>query len=98
MSTPRIVTHGGLTLDLENIKSFTVQATSGVGRPNVLTVEHKSSNAEYVFNPDIEEYELHFFNNTTEMEYSSYDSVCAHRDEWAEIWLGYLNEKEENQK
>lgn len=95
MSIPRVITHGGVTIDLETVKSFKVQTVVGIGNPNVLTIEHKNSNLEYIFNPETEEFEKQIFNDKTEVEYPSYDSACAYRDEWAEIWQDYLNEQEE---
>lgn len=95
MSIPRIITHGGVTLDLETVKCFKVETYTEVGKSNALIIEFKTSNVDYVLNPETEEFELHTFNDKTEIEYSSYDSACAYRDEWAEIWQDYLNEQEE---
>ena len=95
MKTSRVIIHGGVTIDLEMVKCFKVQTYTEVGKSNVLTIEFKTSNIDYVFNPEKEEFELHTFNDKTEIEYSSYDSACAYRDEWAEIWKDYLTEKEE---
>lgn len=95
MSIPRVVTHGGVTLDLETIKCFKVQTFTNVGKSNILTIEFKTSNLEYIFNPEKEEFELQTFNDKTEIEYPSYDSACAYRDEWAEIWQDYLIEQNE---
>lgn len=95
MSIPRVITHGGITVDLETVKCFKVRTYTEVGKSNVLTIEFKTSNVDYIFNPETEKYDLHTFNDKTEVEYPSYDSACAYRDEWAEIWQDYLTEKEE---
>jgi hypothetical protein len=95
MNIPRVVSHGGITVDLETIKCFKVQTYSDIGKSNVLTIEFKTSNVDYILNPETEEFELHTFNDKTEVEYPSYDSACAYRDEWAEIWQDYLTEQEE---
>lgn len=95
MRTSRVIVHGGVTIDLEMVKCFKVRTYTEVGKSNVLTIEFKTSNTDYVFNPETKEYELHTFNDKTEIEYPSYDSACEYRDEWAEIWRDYLIEKEE---
>lgn len=95
MRISRIITHGGITLDLEKLKCLKVQTYTEAGKPNVLTFEFKTSNIEYIFNPETEEFEMQTFKEFSEVIYSSYDSACAHRDEWAEIWQDYLTEQEE---
>lgn len=95
MSISRVITHGGVTVDIETVKCFKVQTFTKVGKSNVLTIEFKTSNIRYIKNPETEEFEIHTFNDVTDIEYSSYDSACAHRDEWAEIWQDYLTEQEE---
>ena len=92
MSISRIITHGGVTLDIETIKCFKVQTFTQVGKSNVLTIEFKSR-VEYVYNPNSKEFEKQTFNDKTEVVYSDYDSACAYRDEWSEIWQDYLNER-----
>lgn len=93
MSTPRVITHGGVTIDLETVKCFKVQTYTEVGKSNVLTIEHKSR-VDYILNPKTEEFEKQIYNDKTEFEYPNYDSACAYRDEWSEIWQDYLNETE----
>lgn len=93
MNIPRVITHGGVTIDLETVKCFKVQTYTEVGKSNVLTIEFKTSNLDYVFNPETELFEMHTFNDKTEIDYSSYDSACAYRDEWAEIWQDYLTQQ-----
>ena len=95
MSISRVIVHGGVTIDLEMVKCFKVQTYTEVGKSNVLTIEFKTSNVEYVFNPETKEYVLHTFSDKTEIEYPNYESACAYRDELAEIWKDYLTEKEE---
>lgn len=94
MSASKIITHGGVTLNIETVKCFRVQTYTEVGKSNVLTIEYKTSNVEYIFNPETQKFELHTFNDITEVEYPTYDSACAYRDEWAEIWEDYLNKQE----
>ncbi|MGE4347857.1 MAG: hypothetical protein AB7D46_10645 [Flavobacteriaceae bacterium] len=85
MNSLKVVTHGSVTLNLETIKCFKV-------KKNILTIEHKTR-FDYISNPETDEFEKQECNDITEVEYSSYDSACAYRDEWAEIWQDYLNEK-----
>jgi len=94
MSIPRIITHGGVTVDLETVKCFKVQTYTEIGKSNVLTIEFKTSNVKYIFNPETEKFELHSFNDKTEIEYSSYDTACAYRDEWADIWQEFVTDQE----
>lgn len=93
MSTPRIVTHGGVTVDLESVKCFKVDGHIDHGKTNIMVIEFKATNVEYVFNPETNEHELHTFNDKIEVEYGTFESAEQHMSEWAEIWEDYLTKK-----
>ncbi|NCP83918.1 MAG: hypothetical protein COW66_08340 [Flavobacteriaceae bacterium CG18_big_fil_WC_8_21_14_2_50_34_36] len=92
MNLPRVITHGGVTLNLSTIKCFKLQTHRDLGKTNVMVVEHKKR-YDYIQHPQTHEYEKQEYNETTEVEYSSYDSAEAHRNEWEEIWQDYLDEQ-----
>jgi len=92
MKSNRVITHGGVTLNLASIKSFKVQTNINIGKTNILVIEHKKR-YEFLEHPKAGEFIKQEFNETTEVEYPSYDSAVAHRDEWAEIWQEYLDEQ-----
>ncbi len=89
----RIITHGGITLDLESVKCFKVQTMVESGKSNILTIELKNCKSEYIFNPNTKSYELHGSTDSIEVSYTSYESACQYRDEWSKIWEDYLQNK-----
>ena len=92
MNSPRVVTHGGVTLNLATIKCFKLQTSINLGKTNVMVVEHKKR-YDYIQLPQTGEYEKQEYNEITEVEYPSYDSAEAHRNEWEEIWQDYLDDQ-----
>lgn len=92
MDSQRVVSHGGVTLNLATIKSFKLQTNIDLGKTNVLIIEHKTR-FDYIQNPKTDEFEKQEYNEKTEVEYSSYSSAEAHRNEWEEIWQEYLDEQ-----
>lgn len=92
MDSPRVVTHGGVTLNLATIKCFKLQTNSDLGNTGIMTVEHKSRFG-YIQHPETGKYEKQEFNEKTEVDYSSYPSAEAHRNEWEEIWQDYLDDQ-----
>lgn len=92
MNSPRVVTHGGVTLNLATIKCFKLQANFDLGKTNVMIVEHKNR-FDYIQHPHTGEYEKQEYKEITEVEYVSYESAEAHRNEWEEIWQEYLDDQ-----
>jgi hypothetical protein len=92
MNSPRVVTHGGVTLNLSTIKCFKLQTHRDLGKTNVMVVEHKKRYG-YIQHPQTHEYEKQEYDEITEVEYSSYESAEANRNEWEEIWQDYLDEQ-----
>lgn len=41
MNSQRVVTHGGVTLNLATVKCFKLQTNIDLGKTNVMVVEHK---------------------------------------------------------
>lgn len=56
MNVPRVVTHGGVTLNLATIKCFKLQTNFDLGKTNVMIVEHKNR-FDYIQHPYTGEYE-----------------------------------------
>lgn len=96
MSNPRIITRGGLTLDLGLVKCFKLNSHSDIGKTNVLVVEYKTTHVDYIFNPKTEEFELHKYNEIIEMEYPSHDIASANRQDWIDVWQDYIDKTTEN--
>lgn len=92
MNSPRVVTHGGITLNLATIKCFKLQTNSDLGKTNVMFIEHKTR-FDYIQHPETGEFEKQEYNEKTEVEYPSWSSAEAHRNEWEEIWQDYLDDQ-----
>lgn len=92
MNSPRVVTHGGVTLNLATIKSFHIQNNIKLGKTNVLVFEHKTR-FDYILNPNSNEFEKQEYNETTEIEFLSWDLADACRTEWEDIWQDYLDDQ-----
>jgi hypothetical protein len=92
MNTPKLITHGGVTLNLATIKA--IKLSTNTSHTDVMVVEHKKR-YDYIKNKATGEYEKQEYNETTEVEYPSYDVAEAYRDEWVGIWQEYLNQEED---
>ena len=88
----KIITHGGVTLNMATLKCFKVSSNSDIGKTNVMVVEHKTR-IEFIQHPKTGEYEKQEFNEKTEVEYPSFELAQAYRKEWEEIWQDYLDEQ-----
>lgn len=82
MSIPGVVIHGGVTLDLETIKSFKLDSSIDSGKTNIMVIEH-ITRCDFIQHPETKEYIKQEFNEVTEVNYRNYDIAAAHRDEWA---------------
>ena len=92
MNSQRVVTHGGVTLNLATIKCFKLQTSIGLGKTNVMVVEHKKR-YDFIQHPKNGKYKKQEYNEVTEVEYLTYESAEAHRNEWEEIWQEYLDDQ-----
>ena len=90
MNASRVVTHGGLTLNLSTIKCF--KLTTHAGEANSLIVEHKQRFG-YIQHPKTGEFEKQEYQDVTSMGYSDYETASAYRDEWEDIWQSYLDDQ-----
>lgn len=90
MNSPRVVYHGGLTVNLSEVKCFHLSNFSGIGKRNTLTVEFKTR-FDFIRNPETGGFEKQEYNEKTELEFPDYDTAKAYTDEWIEIWQDYLN-------
>ena len=84
MKSQRIVTHGGLTINLATIKCFKI-------KENILIVEHKKR-VEFIEHPSLE-VQKHEFSESTEMAFNDYETAVVYRDEWENIWQEYIDEQ-----
>lgn len=88
----KIVTHGGITLDLSQIKAFQIDSYSPNKRSHILRINFKARN-EYIHNPFTEEYEKVILEDYVDHPYADFSTAEVYRNEWQEIWEDYLNEK-----
>ena len=91
MIKPYLFTHGGITLDLSQVKAFHLDGYSPRGRTHILRIEFKAR-YEFIRNPQTGEYEKVLINDFTEHAYADYATADAHRDEWQGYWQDYLEE------
>lgn len=93
MNDNKIVTHGGLTLNLATIKSFKLQQDNSIGKTNILIVEHHKR-IEFIKHPGNGRHYKKDIEEVTEMVYADYETAATYRNEWELIWQNYLLEKE----
>ncbi len=93
MNSPRVVSHGGVTLNLASIKCFKLQSNIDLGKTNVLIVEHKKRFG-YIQHPETGQYEKQEFNEITEIEYPNYETASTYLSEWEDMWQDYLDDQE----
>ena len=86
----RIISHGGITIDMETIKCL--KLSSGTKKDNILVVEHKKR-IEFVKNPKTNDYEKVEFNDVSEIEFLNYNMADTYKSEWEDIWNEYLSDE-----
>jgi hypothetical protein len=91
MSKSNIITHGGITLDLAQIKSFHIDSYTPNKRSHILKIDLKAR-YEYIHNPFTDQYEKVLVEDYIEHPYSDFNTAEAYRNEWQEIWEDYVNE------
>jgi len=69
MKVRKLVTHAGLTVNLEQIKSLKLNKFTNVGKTNTLIVEFKTR-YEYLKHPKTGEFEKQEFSEKSEIESS----------------------------
>lgn len=92
MNSPKVVTYGGLTLNLADVKCFylTNFASYGLGKRNTMIVEFKTR-YNYLQHPVSGEFELQEYNDKTEVEFPDYETAKTDIEEWENIWQHYLD-------
>ena len=86
----KIITHGGITLDLSQIKAFHIDSYSPNNRSHILKIDLKNK-YEFIFNPSTEEYEKVLIEDYIEHSYADFGTAEAYRNEWEDIWTDYIN-------
>lgn len=94
MSTPKIITHAGLMLDLAQVKCFKLSPFIVDGNDTKQLVVEFKTRLEYVFHPGNQQWEKEYFSEQIEYDFPSYDMAQAYLREWEEIWQDYLVEQE----
>lgn len=91
MTSPKIETIGGFTLNLADIKC--IKPGPDDDSRNMLIFQFKTR-YDYIKNPETQEYEKREYNECAEVEFYSYDSLVAHSNEWIVAWTPYLKSVE----
>ena len=92
MNSPRVTTHEGLTLNLSTIKCFKIDSFYDYSDRNTFLVVFKTR-YDYIQHPETGEYEKQEYNETTSVEFPSFDAVQTYRNEWEAIWQDYLDDQ-----
>jgi hypothetical protein len=90
MKHSKVLSHGGISLDLSRIKSFHIDTWTPNKRSHILRIE-LNSRYEYIYHPGRDKYEKIHILDFIEHPYSDYSMAEAYRNEWQEYWEDYLN-------
>ena len=88
----RIVTISSLTIDLDRIKSISINNFNNLGKTNIMTIEYNSK-VEYSRNPFTNEIEKNILVDTISKEFPDYQTAQLYQMEFNECWRDYLAEK-----
>ena len=91
MKVSRLVTHSGLTIDISLVKCIKHGTTYDGPKRHVLTFEFQTRFI-YIQNPATEEYELQAVQDSTELDFPSFERLETAADEWEAIWQDYLDD------
>lgn len=95
MNKSKVVSHGGLVVNLAHVKCFRFSNFTSIGKKNNLIVEF-NTRYDYVFNPGTKEFEKQEYSESSEIEFPDYETASSYRKEWEDIWQEYLSEQEED--
>ncbi len=73
MSTPKVVSHAGVTLDLAQVKCFKLSPFSEVNDDTEKIVIELKTRVEYIFNPETRKWEKETITDSIRQQFASYD-------------------------
>lgn len=86
----KVVQHGGQTVNIREVKNIKLSQFTDDEKKNTIIIEFKTR-LEYIYNPNIEEYELQTFNDVAEEVFPDWSTASAYFQEWMDVWQNYLN-------
>ena len=86
----KVVQHGGQTVNIAEVKNIKLSQFTDSEKNNTIIIEFKTR-LEYIYNPNIEEYELQKFNDVAEEYFPDWSTASAYFQEWIDVWQGYLD-------
>lgn len=92
MNSPRVTTHEGLTLNLSTIKCFNIPTFHSTEGKNTFVVEYKTR-FDYIQHPHTGDFEKQEYNETTSIDFPTFEAAILYRDEWEAIWQDYLDDQ-----
>lgn len=90
MSTPKVVSYDGLTLNLATLRAIRVDFDPEEVLFHLI-FEHKTR-VSYVPLPQSRSYEKQEFQEETRVTFHTEEKLNYHLREWQEMWQNYLNE------
>jgi hypothetical protein len=79
-------------VELNNILSISVNGYPNLGPTNRIKIEF-NLRKEYIYNPNIELWELETFNDVLYIDFPDYETAKVHLNEMFGEWQFYLDEK-----
>ena len=80
-SSPKIVTHAGLSLNLSQVKCFKLNIFNGIGKKNTMIVEFKTR-YDFIQSPETGKWEKQEYNEITELTFPTYEIAQAYVSEF----------------
>lgn len=81
-------------VELKNIKSISINGFYNLEPTNRIKIEFKLRK-EYVYNPNIESWELETFDDVSYINFPDYETAKVHLEEMTEDWEYFLKDIEE---
>ena len=81
-------------VELKNIMSISINGYCDLAPTNRIKIEFKLRK-EYIYNPNIESWELETFDDVSYINFPDYETAKVHLEEMTEDWEYFLNDKEE---
>ena len=85
----KLINLGNNIVEADNILGMSVNSNRSAGPTNCIIITFKTRK-EYIFNPNLDTYEMEEFNDVLTIEYADFETAQAYLIEFMEEWEALL--------
>jgi len=85
----KLIDLGNNIVEVDKILGMSVNGYIDAGPTNCITITFKTRK-EYIYNPNLDNYEMEEFNDVLNIEFSNFETAQAYLNEFMEEWEAML--------